>query len=106
MSAERLRSALSNINSIHRMLSQLTQEQWQQCLNVICRELRTLDDANFFGSHIYDALHNSVLFTLQRIAYPQGTDLGESPEIGAYCNEKWLRLLENDPQSVQVLQGK
>ena|ERR1700761_2717847 len=105
MSNTGLHSALSNINSVHGLLTQLTTEQWQQCLNLIRRDMTVLTNLHFFGQEYPESLQITVLFALQRIAY-HDHESRDGMDIGAWCLDRWLQLLGRDSQNIQVLRGK
>jgi hypothetical protein len=101
---ERLHSALLMFNTIQQQLNHMSQEQWQQCLDIVRRDLAVLSEVDFFGDDYPETLQINVLFTLQRIAYHY-QDLGGAPDIGVWCLDRWLELLAEDQHNVQVLRG-
>jgi hypothetical protein len=105
MSNSRLHSALSSINSVHGLLAQLTPEQWQQCLELIRRDMAILSNFHFFGQDYPDSLQIPVLYALQRIAY-HDHESGGATDIGSWCLDRWLRILGRGPHNIQILRGK
>jgi hypothetical protein len=105
MSNTRLHSTLSNISSVHNMLSQLSSEQWLQSLDLVRREIISLSELDFFGDAYPQAIKISTLFAVQKIAF-HDAESGGAQDIGSWCLNRWLRLHEEDPRNVQTLRGK
>jgi hypothetical protein len=102
---ERLHAALLLFNSIQQQLGHMSLDQWQQCLDIVRRDLAVLSEVDFFGDDYPETLQINVLFTLQRIAYHH-QDLGGASDIGVWCLDRWLELLAEDQQNVQILRGQ
>lgn len=95
---------VQHVTSILDYLNDRTQSPNAQTCQSARDLMASLDAWSFLGSASLYGLQIRALEILQRLAY-HDADLGSIGDIASWVLERWLRILQRHPNSVQALRG-
>ena len=79
-------------------------DQWQQYLDEARSAMSGLDGLSYFDNVGQLAAQTRAVDILQNLAY-HDVDSGGITDIADWCLQKWLKLLQDHPDDVEILKG-
>lgn len=105
MDNPRLLAALANIENLEVMIEDVPEERRANVLLNLRDDVRTLDDCRMFNGALALSTQIKCLCHVQGVVF-QSFSLGETVDLVAWCLERWLRLLDDYPDCIDILRGK
>jgi hypothetical protein len=78
--------------------------RWDKLVESARNLMALLDSTSFFGGSSGVTLQVNTVEVLQKLAY-QNVDQGGIGDIADWCLERWLRILQRNPEDVRSLKG-
>lgn len=102
MEADRVSTCLAIVGRIQEALNN-RQEERSSYLTAARSVLSSIDQSSFLGLPSDSKDRRWIIEVLQRLAFHEA-DVGPVSDIADWCLRQWLSLLQDDAQSIAVLQ--